>query len=68
MTHASIPRTRLWRAVAAFVVLLSAVVLVPSGEIADAAGETFEIQKTVDHNTISTGVVSSWTLTIYTND
>ncbi|MDJ0923098.1 MAG: SdrD B-like domain-containing protein [Acidimicrobiia bacterium] len=53
---------------AAFVVLLSAVVLVPGSEIADAAGETFEVEKTVDHNTIVAGAVSTWTLTIDTNE
>lgn len=61
-------RTRLGRVLGAFVVLLSAVVLVPGGEVADAAGETFTIGKAVDHNSIYAGAVSTWTLHIETND
>ncbi len=68
MTHASHLRTRPVRASAAFVVLLSALVLIPGTRVADAADETLTVQKTVDHNAIYAGALSTWTIRVETND
>ena len=67
MTHASHLRTRPMRALAAFAVLLSALVLIPGTRVADAADETLTVLKSVDHNSIYAGAVSTWTIRVETN-
>ena len=67
MTVASALATRPTRVAAAFVVLLSALVIIPGGQPAEAAGTGLEVTKNVDHNTISPGATSLWSLDVATD-
>jgi uncharacterized repeat protein (TIGR01451 family)/fimbrial isopeptide formation D2 family protein len=67
MTPRQLARTRPWRALAAFVVLLSALVIVPGNPGAEAANEGLILSKSVDTTAITPGSVSNWDLVIDTS-
>ena len=67
MTLASLFRMRQSRALLAFVIAVSAVVLVSDGSVADSADDDLWITKTVDVTTIAQGAPSAWTLTVTTS-
>jgi fimbrial isopeptide formation D2 family protein/uncharacterized repeat protein (TIGR01451 family) len=66
MTLASAIRTRPTRAVAAFLMMLGALVVTSSDTVADAASDDISVNISGDQSAILPGIVTSWTVVVET--